>query len=129
MNISKNFFAVLLLLASSISFSKDIDIFKAVNANKYSLVKKYVKENGISNELNSNNKTILDISVERDHKKITRYLVKRGAKVSTQENAWRLESYLNGRALGFFFGGLFFSPWLWIGSLSALSMKSKISIL
>lgn len=108
--------------------TKTVDIFFAVETNNYSLVKKLVKTSHVSlNQRNDENKTILDIAVEKNYKKIARFLVKRGAGVTTQENAARLKNNLKKRAVGFFIGGFFCWP-LWIGTATALSDKSDVMV-
>jgi hypothetical protein len=60
---------------------------------------------------------------------MARYLLKHDGKVTTEHNAFLLRKYLQGRAIGFFIGGLFLTPLMWIGSFFAISDMSFIKIL
>lgn len=95
-------FALLLLSTSSI-FSFDKVFFEAVGTNRLSRVKTILKKSYIQiNELNHENKTALDIAVERRYNKLARYLLKQGGRVTTDVNASLLRNHLSSRALGFF---------------------------
>ena len=124
-----SFFAILLLSASSI-FSFDKAFFEAVGTNKLSRVKTMLKKSYIQiNELNDENKTVLDIAVERRYNKLARYLLKQGGRVTTNTHASLLINHLSSRALGFFIAGWFFNPWLWIGTATSLSKQSLVMVL
>lgn len=66
-------------------------------------------------------RTALDVAVDHGATKIAKVLMKHGAKVTTEENALALRRMFKMRAVNFFVAGLFFTPWLWIGSFIALS--------
>lgn len=125
------FFTILLcsIMTMPLFLVKEADLFKAVEANNLSLVKQLVKTGEPLNKLNTDKKTVLDIATERQFKRIARYLLQHGAKVTTEDNALLLKKYLERRALGFFMCGWFFMPLLWIGSIFALSNISLVQVL
>ena len=119
----KNKFVVLMLCAvtSFISIAaENTALFGAVKRCNISKIKSLVKNGAELNALNESGKTVLDIAVEKRSKKIARYLLRQGAKVTTKENAQSLREFLKGRAIGFFIGG-WFIPFMWIGSYFAIS--------
>ena len=127
---SKNNIALKALLISVLSISSIFsnnaaDLFSAVSSNNFTLVKKVVEKAENLNEL-KNGTTVLDIAVEKSNKKIARYLLKNGAKVTTDANVIILKSFLEKRAFGFLLGGFLLSPLMWIGSYNALSDMSLV---
>ncbi len=123
-------------MMSSVLFTRDMSLFQFVETNNLRQVKRVVKNRAALNQLNDDGKTVLDIAVERGYKKIARHLLHNGAKVSTFAHAVALENYLESRAVGFFFGGLFLFPFtlglssfLWIGAGVAMDDSRKVQVL
>lgn len=124
----KNIFKAILLTMTVFFNVHSTDLFKAVASNQITKVKKIIKTNTSLNDRDITGRTALDIAVERGNTKIARILLKNGAKVSSQANAVRLQDMLRVRAFKFFLGGLFLTPFMWIGSWFAYEDMSYIEV-
>lgn len=106
------------------------ELFDAIEAKSLKKVKKILKNKNLDiNALNSNKETALDVATKKELTKIAGRLLQNGAKVTSEDNAYKLIQLLNDRANKFFWGGLFLSPLLWIGSISAATNKEQIQLL
>ena len=105
------------------------NLFAATANGKQQEVKKILSKGVDINALNAQGKTALDVAVERNHFKVARELVYRGAKVTTEKNAFLLKRKFEKRGRNFFIAGWFFTPLLWIGTFTSFSHASDVLIL
>jgi len=105
------------------------DLFLAVESGSRQAVKKLLQRRTPVNVLNVDGKTALDIVAERGDLKMSRDLIRYGARVTTDRNARTLKDYFAARAGRFFVFGWFFMPWLWFGSVASLNKASNIMVL
>ncbi|MBP9765242.1 ankyrin repeat domain-containing protein [Candidatus Babeliales bacterium] len=69
-------------------FKQDTDLIKAVKTGNIKAVKQLLKHKNVDlNQLDTDNKTALDLAVEYQHKKIVVLLAKAGGKVTSMDNA------------------------------------------
>lgn len=101
----------------------------AVAQRNCELIFTLIKAGAQVNALDASGKTALDLAVEMKSHKVIYQLVKFGAKVSSEANAVRLKSIFKARAVKFFVAGLFFTPFLWIGSALAMNNASDVMVL
>ena len=88
-----------------------------------------IKAGAQVNALDAFGKTALDYAVEMKCNKVIYFLVKYGARVTSEANAIRLKNIYKSRAVKFVVTGLFFTPFLWIGTLTSMSHVSDVMVL
>lgn len=101
----------------------------AVAQRNCNLILTLIRAGAQINALDASGKTALDLAVEMKSHKVIYQLVKFGGKVSSEANAIRLKSIYKARAVKFFVAGWFFTPLLWIGTITSMNHASDIMVL
>lgn len=101
----------------------------AVGQGNRSLIFTLIKAGAQVNALDASGKTALDLAVEMKSHKVIYQLVKFGGKVSSEANIVRLKSIYKARAIKFFVAGWFFTPLLWIGTITSMNHASDVMVL
>lgn len=101
----------------------------AVAQRNCNLILTLIRAGAQVNALDASGKTALDLAVEMKSHKVIYQLVKFGGKVSSEANAVRLKSIYKARAIKFFVAGWFFTPLLWIGSVTSMNHASDVMVL
>lgn len=122
-------------IAIPLHATQESDLFSAVASKNLRTVKKLVKQGVSLNSLNQDGKTVLDIAAEKKYGKISRYLVRNGAKVTTADNARMLAQSFKRRGVLMIVFGALVGPsgvvvlGLIIGGVLSLADRSMISVL